>query len=80
VAGLAAYLILLGGILLLAGFELVLDALGRPSYLQPVEITFIFLVIFVGYGALHSPEIVRLYGMRAEQAAGTASIAKTLGV
>ncbi len=80
IAGLAAYAVLIPGILLLASLGLVGNVLGNPSYLEPVVVTLSFLVVFVGYGALHSPEIVRLYGMRAEQAAGVASTGKTLGI
>jgi hypothetical protein len=79
-AGLAAYLVIIAGVLLLAGMELAIDALGRPEYLGPLEITLILLVIFVGYGALHAPEIVRLYGMRAERARSVITATTTLNI
>ena len=79
-AGLAAYVVLIPmGILVLAFMVLVL-LLGSPEYLLPLENALIYLMIFVGYGGLHGPEIVYFYGMRAEQSRSLVRSAKVLDV
>ena len=79
-AGWAAYVVLIPiGVLFLALAALV-QLLGSSEYLGPLELTLVYLMIFVGYGGLHGPEIVYFYGMRAEQSRSLVRSAKVLDI
>ena len=79
-AGLAAYVVLIPiGVLFLALAALV-QLLGSSEYSGPLEFTLVYLMIFVGYGGLHGPEIVYFYGMRAEQSRSLVGSTKVLDV
>ena len=55
--------------------------LAEHSYfLRTLPPTFFWLLFFVGYGALHAPQIVYLYGMRAERARSLVGSTKVLDV
>lgn len=78
-AGLAAY-----GVILVMGLAaaLVASAAGFVSniYTEPLQTTFVFWALLIGYAGLHAPEIVYLYGMRAERANTFASSSRTLDI
>ena len=77
-AGLAAYLVFIGGAVVLAAVGTLGRLLASPRYWEPATFVCIWLVIFVGYGALHASEIVYLYGMRADRASSLAASTTTL--
>ena len=56
---------------------LLLVRLGSSGYL---EATLGFLIIFVCYGGLHAPEIVYLYGMRAQESSSLVRYGKVLNL
>ena len=64
---------------------IVTAVLGEPDILGPIHLTvmgssLVFLVIFLAYGALHAPELVYLYGMRADRSRSLARSNKILGL
>ena len=81
-AGLASNLVFICGGIVLGIGTAVLEApniLG-PIALEVVEVSFTSLVIFLFYGALHAPELVYLYGMRADRSRSLARSYKILGL
>ena len=78
VAGLAAYGVIIAGALVLAAVGALGELLGSPQNWEPVTLTCVWLLIFVGYGALHAWEIVYLYGMRTKRASSLAASTRTL--
>ncbi len=79
-AGLAAYAVLIPVGILVLVFLFLVELLGSPEYLWPLEFALVFLLVFVGYGALHGPEIVYFYGMRARQSRSLVRSTKVLDV
>ena len=80
IAGWAAYLVLIVGGLLFIFFQYTLELVDFPSFSGPVEQSLAYALIFVGYGAVHAPEIVHFYGMRAEASRGFTASAGPLGL
>lgn len=78
-AGLAAY-----GVILVVGLAAALVAsaadLVSGIYAEPLQTAFIFWALLIGYAGLHAPEIVYLYGMRAERATTFADSSRTLDI
>jgi hypothetical protein len=68
VAGLAGWLVFMGGAVLFFLIGTIAASLGDQVVL--VFFWFMFLLIFVGYGALHGPELARFYGMYAARLQG----------
>jgi len=67
--GLAQYVILIPGLLVLLAFLSGINALGLPGSVQQlVSATFLFTMLLVGYGSFHAAEIVYFYAIRAGQA------------
>lgn len=75
--GIVANLIFIAAGLVLAIFEFATTSLGQ---LEVVSKTLTFLVFFLGYAALHAPEIVYFYGMRAERARSVVESTKILNI
>jgi len=80
IAGWAAYLIVIVGAIAFGLVQSALDMTNIPSLASPVEKAIAYALIFVGYGAVHAPEIVHFYGMRAENSRGLAASTRTLGI
>lgn len=75
--GLMANLTLIGAALVLAAVGFATASLGQ---FQVVDGTLTSLVVFLSYSALHAPEIVYFYGVRAKRAARLADSSKILGL
>lgn len=67
-AGLAGWLVFMGGLILFVPIGTIIALLGDRGTL--VLFWFLFLLIFVGYGAVHGPELARFYGMYAARLQG----------
>ena len=65
--GLAAYLMLIVGGLVLVMIFSGLAAIGRPDWFAPLELALLYLIFFIGYAGIHAPEVVYFYGVRARQ-------------
>ena len=77
-AGLAAYVVLIPVGALAVALAALVQLLGSSEYVGLLATTLVYLMIFVGYGGLHGPEIVYFYGMRAEQSRSLVRSAKVL--
>ena len=80
ILGLAQYVVLIPVMIVLTALIAGLEAIGwsNPEYSTGIEVFILYLVGFVVYGAMHGPEIVQFYGMRAARSnreAGVAPIA-----
>jgi hypothetical protein len=80
--GFAQYLILIPAVLVLAVLIGGLDAISPPSdpdTIGGLHAVVLLFVGFVAYGAMHGPEIVKFYGMRAARANVEAGLAPAAG-
>jgi len=78
--GLSSYLLFGAGAALFVGIVFLGEAAGGGPFVDLVEASLVFLFILVGYGALHSPELIYLYGMRSERVMPLSSTTKTLDI
>ena len=67
-AGLAGWLVFLGGAIVFTLIGTFLSLMGDRAVL--LFSWFTFFMVFVGYGALHGPELARFYGMYAARLEG----------
>ena len=44
----------------------IVEGVGNPTLIGPFESALLYLVIFVGYGGIHGPEVVYFYGIQAD--------------
>ena len=73
VAGLASYLVMFAGAMLFLGYFAIKERLGGVETLGFIHTAVLVEGLAVIYGALHAPEIVYFYGMRAKQASPSIS-------
>jgi hypothetical protein len=78
-AGLASSVVLIGGGVIITLSNAAIQVLGSSYSLELVELTVAYLVIFVGYGSLHGPEIAYFYGMRTRSVVRSTKEAHTPG-
>ncbi len=79
-AGLAAYGVIIVVGLVMGGVRVLLESASAFLDLELLQMAFIYWGILLGYSGLHAPEIVYLYGMRAEAETTAHELGKPLGV
>jgi hypothetical protein len=79
-AGFAAYGVLLLVFGALAGFLALVEVEENGGPVDMVRRVIMFWGAFIAYAGLHAPEVVYIYGMRAERAVSSADSTKTLGL
>ena len=80
-AGLAANVVFIAGALFVVALATLTEALGIALQFGWLTNSVVYLVVFVGYGAVHAPEVVRFYGMKTEHAHKvSAASTKPLGI
>ena len=77
--GLSLYLLVIPTMIIVWIVETKFEGLHVPAYLEWFTTPAVLFVFFLGYAALHGPEVIRFYGMRAEQSLWLRE-SKTLGI
>ena len=65
--GLSVYLLLIPAGILIWVIQTTFELLGSPAYLEWLMLPLLYFGVFLGYAALHGPEVVHFYAMRAER-------------
>jgi hypothetical protein len=78
--GLALYVVFLAGLAVVTAGRTLIEALAGAPLPDALSLAVVAFVFFVGYAAAHAPEVVRFYGMRAEQARSSGQATKPLGI
>jgi len=78
--GIAAWPVWIIAGIVLTGSEMAIGVLGSGLVVGVISLTVVYLVMLLAYAAIHGPEIVYLYGMRATRARSTAEATTSLDI